>query len=256
MKKLGKIGVQLWTVKDFMKSEEEIKETFQRIKSMGYDQVQTARCPIPYETFGVLAAEAGLEIVGTHDDFNLMCEDFDRAYENHRLLHTKLMGIGGFGFGNHEDNNIYEDFVKKANAVGEKIAEKGGRFTYHNHSHEFVVLKNGKTGMEILVEGLNPRTTSFVLDTYWVQHGGGDVRHWIDRLAGRIDILHLKDMRIRPDGTHAFAEVGSGNLYWEGILESAEAAGVAYYIVEQDVCDGDPFESLQKSSEYLHKNFM
>lgn len=146
--------------------------------------------------------------------------------------------------------------MQKANEIGEKIAEMGGKFTYHNHSHEFVKLENGKTGMDILVDGLDPQTTSFVLDTYWVQNGGGDVRHWIDMLKGRIDILHLKDMKILADGTHVFAEIGVGNLYWEGILQSAEAAGVRYYVVEQDRCDGDPFESLRISSEYLHKNFM
>ncbi|MCI9627525.1 MAG: sugar phosphate isomerase/epimerase [Clostridia bacterium] len=256
MKKLEKIGVQLYTVREYMQTETQIKETFQKLKQLGYDQVQTAGCAVPYDVFGALAADAGLEIVGTHDDFDMMCNDFAQAYGNHEHLHTKLMGTGGFGFGKTQNSKMYEEFAQKANAVGEKIAAKGGKFTYHNHSHEFVLLENGKTGMEILVEELNPETTSFVLDTYWVQNGGGDVRHWIEMLTGRIDILHLKDMKILADGTHAFAEVGSGNLYWDGILQAAQAAGVSYYVVEQDTCDGDPFDSLQKSSEYLHKNFM
>ena len=46
------------------------------------------------------------------------------------------------------------------------------------------------------------------------------------------------------------------NICWEGILDAAEKAGVAYYVVEQDECPGDPFESLRLSSEYLHKHFM
>ena len=39
-------------------------------------------------------------------------------------------------------------------------------------------------------------------------------------------------------------------------MDAAEKAGVAYYVVEQDECPGDPFESLRVSSEYLHKHFM
>lgn len=50
------------------------------------------------------------------------------------------------------------------------------KFTYHNHSHEFIRLENGKTAMEMLMEGLDSKNTTFVLDTYWVQHGGGDPR--------------------------------------------------------------------------------
>ena len=32
------------------------------------------------------------------------------------------------------------------------------------------------------------------LDTYWIQHGGGDPAAWIRQLEGRADIIHLKDM--------------------------------------------------------------
>lgn len=251
--KIEKIGVQLWTVRDFMNSADEIGETFKKIKALGYDQVQTAGCQIDYETFGALAKEAGLEIVGTHDNFEMMCNDFERSLANHKALGTKIMGIGGF-FDPSEE--AYADFIKKANMVGEKIAKEGGKFTYHNHHHEFIKLSTGKTIMDTLVEGLNPETTSFVLDTHWVQRGGGDVRHWIEKLAGRIDILHLKDFKITEEKTPAFAEIGNGNLYWEGIIDEAIKAGVKYYIVEQDTCPGDPFDSLKMSSEYLHKNFM
>ena len=135
-------------------------------------------------------------------------------------------------------------------------AKHGMKFTYHNHSHEFIKLANGKTPMDMLVEGLDPVNTSFVLDTYWVQHGGADVRYWIEKLQGRIDILHLKDMQRRVEfcegfGHHFFAEVGSGNMNWPLILESAQKAGVQYYIVEQDLCPGDSLESVKASAEYL-----
>ncbi len=131
--------------------------------------------------------------MGTHDSFELMVSDFDLAYQNHVALGTKLMGIGGRGGNSVEE---WQEFIKTANEVGAKIAAQGGRFTYHNHSQEFRKWDNGKTTMDMLVEGLNPETTSFVLDMYWVQHGGGDVRYWIEKLVGRIDILHLKDMKM------------------------------------------------------------
>ena len=71
-----------------------------------------------------------------------------------------------------------------------------------------------------------------------------------------MDIIHLKDFKLHSDGTPDYAELGQGNMNWEGILECAAKAGVKYYVVEQDVCPGDPFESLKISSEYMHKNFM
>jgi sugar phosphate isomerase/epimerase len=41
-----------------------------------------------------------------------------------------------------------------------------------------------------------------------------------------------------------FAEVGEGNLNWPAILDASKAAGVQWYVVEQDRCQRDPFESL------------
>ena len=249
---LDRIGLQLFSIRPTMDTAEHIRASFAKIREMGYTHGQTAGCAIPYEEFGRIAREEGIEICGTHDDFGLMVRDPDQAMRNHEALGTRLMGIGGF---HATDPDEVSRFIEQANGVAKAIAPHGFKFTYHNHSHEFIRLSNGKTIMDMLTEGLDPAGTSFVLDTYWVQHGGGDVRHWIGKLAGRIDILHLKDMGRGENGPF-ITEVGNGNLWWEGILAEAEAAGVKYYVVEQDTWPGDPFDSVRQSAEYLKKNFM
>ena len=250
---MKEIGLQLYTIRDFMKTEEDIRESFQKMRKYGYTQGQTAGCAIPYADFGRIAKEEGIQIVGTHDNFDMMVNDFEQSLENHKLLDTTNMGIGGKHY-----NSVYEveDFIEKANMVGEKAARNGMKFTYHNHSHEFHKWENGKTTMDMLVEGLDPDTTSFVLDTYWVQHGGGDVRYWIEKLAGRIDILHLKDMKraLVKDNVQQITEVGNGNLNWELILDTAEKTGVKYYVVEQDTGYAvNCFRSIKQSADYLRK---
>ncbi|MCQ2385681.1 MAG: sugar phosphate isomerase/epimerase [Clostridia bacterium] len=253
MEKLTKIGVQLYTIRDYLKDEENVKRSFDKLKKLGYDEAQTAGCAIPYETFGKLAKEAGLTIVGTHDNFDMMVNDPETAMHNHDLLDTKIMGIGGFFSQNPDD---YTAFVAKANKVAENIGKQGFTFTYHNHSHEFIRIFGQKTAMEYLFEHLDQRV-GFVLDTYWVQHGGADVRHWLEKLSGRVDILHLKDMARggTAETVQYITEIGHGNLWWAGILETAFRSGVKHFVVEQDTCPGDPFESLKASSEYLHANF-
>ena len=253
MAKLNKIGVQLYTVRDFLKTEEDVKRSFEKIKALGYDEIQIASRQISYEAMGKIAKEAGLDIVGTHDDFWQMYNEPEVAMANHKLLDTTTMGIGGFF---EKTIEKYEDFIEKSNTIARNVGPHGFKFSYHNHSHEFIRFGD-KTIMDLLAEKLDPAYTSFVLDTYWVQHGGGDVRYWIEKLAGRIDILHLKDMkRIDSDAPHLFAEIGQGNLYWEGILDTAVKTGVKHFVVEQDFCPGDPFDSLKISSDYLHANFM
>ncbi len=47
------------------------------------------------------------------------------------------------------------------------------------------------------------------------------------------------------------AEIGEGNLDWPGILAACREANVQWYAVEQDICPGDPFESLKISYQNL-----
>ena len=63
------------------------------------------------------------------------------------------------------------------------------------------------------------------------------------KAAGRADLVHVKDMAMRGR-EQLYAEVGEGNLNWPAILDACEAAGARWYIVEQDTCQRDPFESL------------
>lgn len=246
------LGIQLFTIRDFMKTEEDIRDSFERLAKMGYTQVQTAGCEIPYEKFGALAKEFGLEIVGTHDDFELMVEDFDAALARHKALGTTNMGIGGFQVQTYEE---LMDFIEKANVVAKKCKENGMKFTYHNHAHEFFRWPNGKTTMDILAEELDPEGTSIVFDTYWCQVGGANPTQWIKEHPGRIDIVHFKDMRISKPGfgsQQMITECGHGNLDFKDIYEACKEAGVKYYVVEQDRdFEHNCFASAKFSYNYL-----
>ena len=161
MQKLNKIGVQLYTIRDFMKNEEDIKVSFEKLKKLGYDEVQTAGCAVPYDVFGRLAREAGLTIVGTHDNFDKMYSETELLMDNHDLLGTKIMGIGGCFKQTAEE---YAEFIARVNELAKRIRARGFRFTYHNHSHEFRRV-GGKLIMDMLLEGMDPENTGFVLDT-------------------------------------------------------------------------------------------
>ncbi len=69
-------------------------------------------------------------------------------------------------------------------------------------------------------------------------------------MKGRIPLVHFKDMGI-SGGKQVMTEVGEGNLNWDAILEACKSSGVLWYIVEQDTCQRDPFESLAISLRNL-----
>ena len=149
-------------------------------------------------------------------------------------------------------------FIADFNRAAELYAKEGFRLSYHNHHFEFVRIDGYKTVMDYLYDGLDKATTSFVLDTCWVSAGGGDVVDWMEKLEGRIDILHLKDMTLKlKNGVYQpeMCEIGYGNLSWDSIMKTAEKIGAKHYVVEQDAyfADNNPFKSLQMSADFLKK---
>ena len=73
----------------------------------------------------------------------------------------------------------------------------------------------------------------------------------IEMLKGRIDVCHLKDMRIVGEERRT-AAVMDGNLAWDEILAACESAGVEYAMIEQDDTYGiNPFDELKLSHDNL-----
>ena len=107
--------------------------------------------------------------------------------------------------------------------------------------------------MDILFEETDPDTFGFEIDTYWVQCGGADPIQWINKVEGRMQVVHFKDMVVNSEAKSIMAEVGEGNLNWKGIIEACEKTGVEWCPVEQDFCQRDPFESLAISFNNLKK---
>ncbi|MBQ4087256.1 MAG: sugar phosphate isomerase/epimerase [Clostridia bacterium] len=241
-------GVQLYTVRDYLHTEEDVISAFSRIKSMGYDTVQ-ACCPmqaVSYQKLGEIAKESGLTVCGTFDSLDSMLHTPDELAEHTKLLHTKSIGVAYASMAN--DAEVAQT-VRDLQCASRQMKERGFTLCYHNHAHEFSRYQ-GKLILDYIAEQTDMEICP---DTYWTQVGGGDVRQMLRKLAGRISILHLKDYAY-INGAPRFAAVGSGNLYWDGIMKEAENAGVKHYIVEQDDCFGEnPFDALARSIRFLEQ---
>ena len=260
-----KLGVQAYTFRDAYQGEKASEKTlahaFKTLRELGYQELQTAGFgEIGMETYARLAQENGIDIVGTHYDYGEMCRDIDEAMRKHtEILHTSLMGIGGMPGPARESKEALFAFIDQFNKIGETIHQYGFKLTYHNHHFEFAKIDEQRTIMDYLVENLNPQTVSFCLDTHWVQRGGGNPTVWVEKLAGRIDILHLKDMAVVKEGNEIkplITEVGNGNIDFDSVIAAAVKGGVKYFCVEQDTCPGDPMDSLKMSIDYIRPRYM
>ena len=262
---MKEVGLQLHTVRDHIETLDDLRNAVFKIKECGYSSIHTSGASKIKDVesakfFKKCVDDAGIGICGTHYSWKSIVEDIEDTMRVHDVLETKNVGIGSMPAIAKTSYEEFCKFVDTMNAAAKKLGENGFKLTYHNHSFDFLKF-NGKTMMDYMIERFDEDNITFVLDTYWVQHAGYDVRKMMERLAGRIDILHLKDMGAwgGEDGKSPYiTEIGNGNLNFDDIIPLGDKIGVKYFVVEQDIgyTTGDSFESIKQSYDYLKNNFI
>ena len=253
MSKIKKIGVQLFTIRKFIKTKEEMANTFKRIKGMGYDELYINGGGDEYKLIVDSAKNEGLELIGTTYNLKTIMENTDDVLDNCRYSGSYSVGIYKEVTYSKE---LYEKLCENINETGKIISQSGAKLLYNHHAREFCKMEDGKRGMEMLKSLTNPQYLSFSLNTFWMQNAGVDIRHFISEFGGRIEILRMQDTDIAMDYLRGNAPVGSGNMYWDGIIEVAQKANVKHYIVEDEKFLGNLFDALEKSSDFIHKHYM
>jgi sugar phosphate isomerase/epimerase len=135
------------------------------------------------------------------------------------------------------------------NRNGEICREGGLGFAYHNHAFEFAPV-GGNTMFDVLLEETDPRLVAFELDVYWLRYAGIEPAEMLRRLSGRVPLVHIKDMAA-TEGQEP-APVGEGVFEWREVLAACDAAGVEWYIVEQDH-PREPLADVERSLRNLEK---
>jgi len=248
--KTSSLAVQLYTLRDHCKTAADLALSLKQVKAIGYGAVQVSGVgPIPPEEIRHLADAEGIRICATHEDGALICESPEAVVER---LGTLGCTDTAYPYP-HAPLATLDDIKRLAESLdrsGDVLRRAGMRLSYHNHAIEFRKIA-GKTVLQWLYDLTDAKNLQGEPDTYWVQTGGGDPVEWCQRLHGRLPLLHLKDYKIGDDNKPTMTEIGNGNLNWPAIVRAAEVSGCTWYIVEQDICPADPFDSLAQSWKYL-----
>jgi sugar phosphate isomerase/epimerase len=253
------IGVQLYTLREHTQTAEDLARTLQRVAEIGYKSVQVSGIAkgIAYQDIGKMLSDAGLTCGATHMGWDRFVDDLDGVIADHKAVNCPHAAIGGMPVEFVSVEGI-KTFAEQFAPVAEKLAQAGLDFSYHNHNFEFRKAPDGRSLLEVLFEEIPGEQLKAEIDTYWITAGGGEPTDWLKKLAGRIPVVHFKDMVIIATGEGHWdqetrmAPVGEGNLNWPGIIDACRAGGVELAYVEQDDCYGrDPFECLESSYKFL-----
>ena len=127
-------------------------------------------------------------------------------------------------------------------AIGRKCNEAGIRFGYHNHSHEFERISN-TTMMDYFITHTDPANVFYELDVYWAVVAGVSPVDYMQKYAGRYEVIHIKDKR----------EVGqSGMVGFDAIFRNFKKAGTQAFVVEmEEASTPNILKGLRESALYL-----
>ena len=254
-----KAGLNLFSIKNLLTTEEDFFNTVKALKEMGYSYLQFSGAEFIPERIKRISETLDMPICLTHVPMDRIINETDKLMEEHSLFGCKNIGLGMMPFEVVADEKQFKETVALLNEAGKRMSEKGFKFFYHHHHSEFFK-HNGQTAFDYMVE--NAPYINFTVDTYWLQFGGVDVKDTLRKLKGRIECAHLKDYQIvyteggqpRPFAPE-FAPVGDGVMDFPSIIEVMKEVGVKYFLVEQDNASRlpDTLAQVQRSIEYLKK---
>ncbi len=234
-----------------MQTPAQIADTLKQVKAIGFAAVELAGLgPLSPEQFAAILKQEDLACCSAHESGDELFHATDKVIERARVLGNKLVAYpwpAGVDFGNEAELN---HLIANLNEAGRKLHEAGLTLLYHNHQLEFRKI-GGKICLEKIYDETEPQFLQGELDTYWVQFGGENLLEWCQKLHGRLPVLHMKDYLINAENQPMFAEIGQGNLNWPAVLAAADTAGCQWFVVEQDVCPGNPLDSLKRSFDFV-----
>ena len=247
-----KLGAQLFSVRTFLQNEEDLYKTFERMKKIGYENVQLsgAAC-FPAEAIRDVSKQCGLPIVCTHVAFDRIVHDTDSVIREHKIFDCPVIGLGMMPKEYHGSREGLEAFLSVMEEPVKKIRDAGLFFGYHNHAFELKPFReSGDNGYDLMLERL-PRW-HFIMDTYWVEYAGKSAVDYIERIGSeRLVNIHFKDMA--KDAERSICPCGKGVLDFQRIFEVCQKVGVQNVLVEQDnaVNSPDAFADMETSFTHL-----
>jgi sugar phosphate isomerase/epimerase len=231
--KIGKIGVQLYTVRHAMQLD--FEGTIAKVASIGYKEVEFAGY------FG---------------------DKWPKEIETSKVIGQSYIICPGIPEEIRNQPDGWRHAAEAFNRAGEVSRQAGIQFGYHNHWVEFYPV-NGKRPYDLLLEECDPNLVKMEMDLCWIEVGGGDPLDYFERYPDRFPLVHVKDVTKIPTAKESrgqdfgssqpgMTEVGSGVIDWNRIFAQSDKAGIKHYFVEHDNPKA-PFDSIRTSFNYLNR---
>src|SRR5437763_13417051 len=209
------VALELYTARDDL--ERHFSGTPRCIAAMGYPAVEGGHYrTVETGAMKALLDETGLQVSAVLYGLPALEADLDAEIDYCRAIGSSYLVLS-WVHPAQRAGDILPALAGRLNEFGRRCRERGLVFGYHNHDHEFAQ-RDGAYLLDHLLDATDPALVVLELDVYWAAYAGADPTAYLRRRAGRVPLLHLKDMA----ADRSFAEVGDGTLDLPAIFAAAE----------------------------------
>lgn len=256
---MSKIGLQMYTLRDYTKTPDDFKETLRKVAEIGIKNVQiTPPSFFSVEETAKLLRDYKLSADSVFRSTGKVVASIEQAKRDAEILGTDVLRTDSIPKELRSGADGYRRYAEIMNEEGRACKAAGLRYIYHFHAFEWINFGDVR-GIDILLNETDPEAVMFQPDVFWLTNAGTEPSDSLKMFKGRAFYMHVKDYAIHKlegkieDVPYHFASVGTGNLNWKGILATAAEIGIERYVIEQDICEGNPFDAVRLSFDNLNK---
>ncbi|WP_286271434.1 sugar phosphate isomerase/epimerase family protein [Thalassotalea hakodatensis] len=251
---IPKISVQLWSVKDDIKSS--FKQTISSLANMGFQGVEFAGSFGPFENnpegLKAFLKAKNLAASGAHLGFEqLNKQNFADTVAFYKAAGVSMLIVPWDERAWHPEG--VKEVVSLLNDLSVQLKPHGMRIGFHNHDQEFNSFE-GTTYWDYIAENTS-QDVVLQQDVGWTTYAGKDPVEYVKRYPGRTLTTHYK-VKL-PEGTKGkLPIIGKDTIDWLALTKANIAVGGTLWIVveQEEYPNGlTPMEAVQQSKRGLEK---
>ena len=241
------IGIQMFTIRDMQAAD--FPATVRLLADIGYREIELFTLQgLTAEALRDILDDVGIRAVAAHVGIDRWRNELDTVLDEARILGMPYVGVPGIFPNPPNTAAVYSGLAREFNTYARAAADRGLKFYYHNHAHEFL-RSGGRRLYDILLDETEPDLVFFELDLYWAVTGGVDPLDYLGRYdQSRFPLFHVKDR----DASGTFADVGEGNINFRRIFRALENKHYHHYFVERDT-QVNPPQTAATGYNYLRQ---
>ena len=238
------IGIQVSSLKPLLRTVEQVRETFSRLRALNCKtvQLQWIDPSVSAEAIADALKEAQIASVSVQDFYELVLENTDYYTGLNTATGSTWLCVSRIPERLKSPEGL-DTFIAELRTMQSKLEPLGQKLCFHPVSGDFAAIP-GTNAVAYLLEHMPE--LDICLDLYHLNRNCTDMPGFIRRYGKQICMVHFKDA-----AGETLVPAGQGDTNWNGVVEACMEACVPYAFVEQERWDRDPFICLKEAMDWL-----